>query len=68
MARNLHGPALVALPLALSRADDARVVATGSVPVGALPPGDYVVRGIIRLENGETGRVVRTLRKVQHER
>ena len=65
VARDLDGPALVALPLALSRADDARVVATGSVPVGALPPGDYVVRGIIRLENGETGRVVRTLRKVR---
>jgi len=65
VARDLDGPALVALPLALSRADDARVVATGSVPVGALPPGDYVVRGIVRLENGETGRVVRTLRKVR---
>jgi len=24
-----------------------------------------VVRGIVRLENGETGRVVRTLRKVR---
>ena len=65
VARDPDGPALVALPLALSRADDARVVATGSVPVGALAPGDYVVRGIIRLENGETGRVVRTLRKVR---
>jgi hypothetical protein len=65
VARDLDGPALVALPLALARADEARVVATGSVPVGALAPGDYVIRGIIRLENGETGRVVRTLRKVR---
>ena len=64
VARELDGPAIAALPVALARADDARVVATGTVPVGALPPGDYVVRGLVRLENGETGRVVRTLRKV----
>ncbi|MEK6629233.1 MAG: hypothetical protein AABY89_00700, partial [Acidobacteriota bacterium] len=55
---------LVALPLALAWADEGRVVATGAVPIGALPPGDYVVRGVIRLEDGTTGRVVRTLRKV----
>ena len=52
------------MPLALTRADDTRVVATGTVPLGALAPGDYVVRGVIRLEDGTTGRVVRTLRKV----
>ena len=39
----------------MTRADDTRVVATGTVPLGALPPGDYVVRGIIRLEDGTTG-------------
>jgi hypothetical protein len=64
VARDLDGPALVTLPLALSRADEGRVVAKGAAPVGALPPGDYVVRGIIRLEDGTTGRVTRTLRKV----
>jgi hypothetical protein len=64
LSRDLDGPAMVAVPLALTRADDTRVVATGTVPLGALPPGDYVVRGIIRLEDGTTGRVVRTLRKV----
>lgn len=47
-----------------SRADETRVVATGTVPIGTLPPGDYVVRGVIRLEDGTTGRVMRTLRKV----
>ena len=52
------------MPLALTRADETRVVATGTVPLGALSPGDYVVRGIIRLEDGTSGRVVRTLRKV----
>ena len=64
MSRDLDGPAIAALPLALTRADETRVVATGTVPLGALAPGDYVVRGIIRLEDGTTGRVVRTLRKV----
>jgi hypothetical protein len=63
VARDPGGPPLVTLPLALKRADDSRVVATGAVPLGALPPGDYVVRGVVRLEDGTTGRVTRTLRK-----
>ena len=65
VARDPDGAALATLPLAMKRADDTRVVATGVVPVGALPPGDYVVRGIIKLEDGTTGRVMRTLRKVK---
>lgn len=64
ISRELDGPAMAIVPLALTRADDTRVVAAGTVPLGALAPGDYVVRGIIRLEDGTTGRVVRTLRKV----
>lgn len=64
IARAIDGPPIVSLPLALTRAADDRVVATGTVPIGALPPGDYVVRGVIRLEDGATGRVMRTLRKV----
>lgn len=64
LARDLDGPAFVTLPLVLTRADPARVVASGTVPLGALPAGDYVVRGVVRLGGGETGRVVRTLRKV----
>ena len=63
VARELDGPAISAVPLALARADEDRVVATAAVPVGALAPGDYVVRGVIRLEDGTAGRVVRTLRK-----
>ena len=63
ISRSSEGPAIATVPLALTRADDTRVVATGTVPLGALSPGDYVVRGIIRLEDGTTGRVVRTLRK-----
>jgi hypothetical protein len=64
VARSQDGPALVTLPLTLKRADESRVVATGAVPLGALPPGDYVVRGVIRVEDGPPGRVMRTLRKV----
>lgn len=64
VARDREGPAIVTLPLALVRADEGRVVAKGAVPIGALPPGDYVIRGVIRLEDGATGRVTRTLRKV----
>jgi hypothetical protein len=63
LARNVDGPLLATLPLALTRADDRRVVATGAVPIGALAPGDYLVRAVIRLEDGTTGRVSRTLRK-----
>jgi hypothetical protein len=64
ISRTLDGPAIATVPLALTRADETRVVATGTVPLGALSTGDYVVRGIIRLEDGTSGRVVRTLRKV----
>jgi len=65
ISRTLDGAAIATVPVALTRADDTRVVATGTVPLGALPTGDYVVRGIIRLEDGTTGRVVRTLRKTK---
>jgi hypothetical protein len=64
VSRDLDGPPMAAVPVALTRADDKRVVATGTVPLGALAPGDYIVRGIVRLEDGTSGRVVRTLRKV----
>jgi hypothetical protein len=64
LSRAPDGPALAAWPLALARANDWRVVATGAVPIGALPPGDYVVRGVVSLDDGTVGRVSRTLRKV----
>ena len=64
VARAVDGPALVTVPVATARADARRVTATGSLPLGALPPGDYLVRAVVRLEDGTTGRVARTLRKV----
>ena len=63
LARQIEGPPLVTLPLALSRAGEGRVVATATVPLGALAPGDYILRGVIRLQDGSAGSVTRTLRK-----
>jgi hypothetical protein len=64
ISRAEGGTPVTTLPLTLSRADESRVTATGAVPLGALPAGDYIIRGIIRLQDGTIGSVVRTLRKV----
>jgi VWFA-related protein len=64
LARTTNGPALVAVPLAIDSPSAGRYVATGAVPIGALPPGDYVVRAMVALDGHPTTRVVRTLRKV----
>jgi hypothetical protein len=64
LARTTNGPALVTVPLAIESRAAGRYAATGAVPVGALPPGDYVVRAMIALEGYPATRVVRTLRKV----
>jgi hypothetical protein len=64
ITRDPDSPALVTLPVTLTRIDDSRVTATGTLPIGALPPGDYLVRGIVRLEDGTIALVTRTLRKV----
>ena len=44
--------------------DPQRVTATGAVPLGALPPGDYVARITIGVDGGPYGRVIRAFRKV----
>jgi hypothetical protein len=54
----------VSIRLALERAADDHFIATGAVPIGALPAGDYVVRGSVSVDGGDTGTVVRTLRIV----
>ena len=40
-------------------------VATGTLPIDKLAPGDYVVRATMGVEGQPPGRVVRTLRKVK---
>ncbi len=64
LSRTTNGPALVSVPLAIESPSAGRYVATGALPIGALPPGDYVVRAMIALEGYPATRVVRTLRKV----
>jgi VWFA-related protein len=64
LSRTANGPALVTVPLAIESPSAGRYVATGAVPIGALPPGDYIVRAMVALEGHPATRVVRTLRKV----
>ncbi len=65
IARTIDGPTLVSVPLALQAQGAGRYLAMGTVPLGALAPGDYAVRGVLRLENGTSGRTIRTLRKIR---
>jgi hypothetical protein len=45
--------------------EDDKLAVTGTIPVGALEPGDYVVRGVVTVEGKGSGRLVRTLRKTR---
>jgi VWFA-related protein len=40
-----------------------RFIAKGTIPLGALPEGDFVVRAIVQMEGQPAGRVIRTIRK-----
>jgi hypothetical protein len=63
IAQTSNGSALVAVPLAVQAVADNRYVARGALPIGGLPPGDYVVRALVALEGHPMTRVVTTLRK-----
>lgn len=65
VARTIDGAPLVSVPLAIQAQSEGRYLAIGTVPLGALAPGDYAVRGVLRLENGTSGRSIRTLRKIR---
>jgi hypothetical protein len=58
-----NGPAMVSVPLTIESGGADRYVARGAVPLGALPPGDYIVRAMVGLEGHPMTRVTRTLRK-----
>ena len=64
LASELDGPAIVRTPgtLTVTRESGVRR-ASGVVPIAALPPGDYIVRGIVSLDGNAIGQVHRTLRK-----
>jgi hypothetical protein len=63
LAESMNGPSLVVVPLAIAGAGGDRYVASGTLPLGAVPPGDYVARAVIGLEGQPVSRVVRTVRK-----
>jgi VWFA-related protein len=64
IARSATGPAIIATPLAIEASrDTGRFLAQGAVPIGALPPGDYVIRALVGVEGQPMGRVMRTIRK-----
>lgn len=67
LADTESGPAAVRGAMRITgEASDDRHVALGGIPIGALPPGDIVVRAIVSLDGVPVGRVVRTLRKAGH--
>ncbi|MCC7184815.1 MAG: hypothetical protein IT185_01140 [Acidobacteria bacterium] len=65
LARTLNGPALMSMPGAFAATSDAdRFLVTAAIPIGAMAPGDYVVRATVAELDQAGGRVVRPLRKV----
>jgi VWFA-related protein len=67
IARSVEGPALgAAIPAAVRAvAGEPRSIATVALPIGALPPGDYVVRVTVTVPGHPSARILRTLRKAQ---
>ena len=64
LARSANGPALVALKGTFAATGDPdRFLVSAALPIGALAPGDYVVRAIVAAEGKAGGRVLRALRK-----
>ncbi len=65
IASSPDGPAIgPAIPGSVRTiAGEPRSIATVAIPIGALPPGDYVVRVTVAAPGAAPGRVVRTLRK-----
>ncbi len=65
VSETTDGPPLFRVPGVLSAtAEEGRFSTTGTITVGVLPPGDYVIRAIIGIQGQPAGRVLRTLRKI----
>ena len=66
LAGSEGGPAAVrgAMRITGEPSDDQRV-ALGGIPIGALPPGDLVVRAVVSLDGVPVAAVTRTLRKAE---
>ena len=66
LATTLDGPPWAQLqPKIAASAEPDKYVITVPIALGALPPGDYIVRAIVGLDGQPAGRIVRTLRKTQ---
>jgi len=66
VAKSPDGPALLVQPASVDETRDLdRFIVEAAIPLGALEPGDYVVRALIGngVEGEPLGRVIRTLRK-----
>lgn len=65
VARSGNGPALVTLRGTFAGTTDPdRFLVTAALPIGALTPGDYVVRATVAAQGKPAGRVLRAIRKV----
>lgn len=62
VSRTLNGPPILTVPGALAATGDHHSV-TAAVPIGALPPGDYIVRATVGATGEAATRAERTLRK-----
>jgi len=64
LADSERGPTAVTGAMRITgEPSDDQHVALGGIPIGALPPGDIIVRAIVSLDGVAVGTVSRTLRK-----
>lgn len=65
VSTSAEGSAIDSTEMGFAPARDGRRAAQGTVPVGLLPPGDYVARAILLSSGRDVGRVVRPFRIVR---
>jgi hypothetical protein len=63
LADEPNAAARLTAPLTIGPGAGGRYVGKAALPIGALPPGDYIVRAIVALDDHPPTRVIRTLRK-----
>ncbi len=65
LAAAAGGPPILTMPGVIAPTSEPdRFIVTATLPVGALPPGDYEVRALVAAQGEAVGRVTRTLRKL----
>lgn len=68
LADEPNAAARLTAPLTIEPGAGGRYVGKAALPIGALPPGDYIVRAIVALDDHPPTRVIRTLRKAMPAR